>query len=220
MVLDQHYAGCSSSPEVGKLVKALAQAQAAYKPVAKSASFEGRDTYRYSTWKDICDALLPSLLANGLVFIPRTTVTASGWQMVGTLAHGDSGEWISSTCPIRDNGSVDPRQWEIACTYAKKNLLLCLAGGWAEGDEAEDQDVAEDAKVEEQIDQEIVAYEAIKAKVEGYLKLVTNNPAKMQEAHQKMDSLVEKGELRKPDAEWLKGAYPIPEPKKEKANAR
>ena len=146
MVLDNHYPGCSSSPDVGNLIKALAKAQAAFKPIARSEQFDvGGRSYRYSTWKDICEALYPPLLANGLVFMPRQSISANGWVMIGTLHHAESGEWISSTAPIRDvidgyGQRSDPQSYEIACTYAKKNLLLTLAGGWAAGDEQAEQE--------------------------------------------------------------------------------
>jgi hypothetical protein len=209
MVLDNHYPGCSSSPDVGELIKALAKAQAAYKPIAKSEKFDmGDRSYRYSTWKDICEALYPPLLANGLVFIPRQSVCATGWIMIGTLHHADSGQWISSTAPIRDvidgyGQRSDPQSYEIACTYAKKNLLQTLAGGWAVGDEAPEQEQV----VPQQDDQQAAAFEAVRARVEAGLEQFLANPKKTKSLFKRMDELVESGELRAEDCESLKKKY-------------
>lgn len=217
MLLDQHLVGCSSSPEIGKLISSLVKAQAGYKPVKKSEEYRISDTksYWYSTWKDICEALYPSLLANGLTFIPRMSRTPEGWLMVGTLVHADSGEWITSTCPIRDSIDghgvrVDPQSFEIGCTYAKKTLLMTLAGGWAEGDEVEENDAA---KASEEVQDFDAAEEALNAKreqVEAALKLVARDPVKLKKYRLKMADLVEKGELRLADADDLADRYPLP----------
>jgi hypothetical protein len=216
MVIDHQFPGCTSSPEIGRLIQALAKAQAEFKPVAKSAAFGGDDPYRYSTWKDLCDALLPTLLKHGLVFLPQQSITPHGWIMVGRLCHCESGEWVSSTCPIRDgshagNLAADPRAWEIACTYAKKNLFLLLAGGWPEGDETEEQQAAEDAKSEAPEEQVDEAYLAVKAKVEAGLKLRCGDPKKLAAAHKRMEEMVANGELEQADCDAFKKAYPMPE---------
>jgi hypothetical protein len=224
MMLDSHHVGCSSSPEIGQLIQALCKAQAGYKPVAKSEQYRISDakSYWYSTWKDICEALYPSLNVNGLVFLPRISRTPDGWVMVGTLCHGESGEWVTSTCPIRDSidghgQRIDPQSFEIGCTYAKKTLLLTLAGGWAEGDEVEEQDAAKVSEQVQEIDEESQRFAAIKAKAEAALRLVAKKPSKLAEYHARLDQLVTDGDMRESDAEWLKEQYPVPE---EKASAK
>ena len=218
MLLDSHHVGCSSSPEVGTLMKAMCKAQAGYRPVKKSEEYRISDTksYWYSTWKDICEALYPSLIANGLVFLPRISRTTEGWVMVGTLVHSDSGEWVTSTCPIRDSIDghgvrVDPQSFEIGCTYAKKTLLMTLAGGWAEGDEVEENDAAKVSEEVQELHSEKATLDAKRAKVEAALKLVANDPGKLKKYRMKMAELVNTGELRQSDAEELAEAYPIPE---------
>jgi len=218
MLLDQHFVGCSSSPEIGQLVTALIKAQMGYKPIKRSEEYRISDSksYWYSTWKDICDALMPSLLANGIAFIPRESLTSGGWIMVGTLVHGESGEWITSTAPIRDSQDghgvrCDPQSFEIGTTYAKKTVLKTLAGGWEEGDETEGQDAAVVTGQVQQIDAEEAALNAKREQVEAALKLVANNPAKLKKYRLKMVELVEKGELRMEDAEALAEAYPVEE---------
>jgi len=217
MLLDSHHVGCSSSPEVGALMKAICKAQAGYKPVKKSEEYRISDTksYWYSTWKDICEALYPSLIANGLVFLPRISRTTEGWVMVGTLVHSESGEWVTSTCPIRDSLDghgvrVDPQSFEIGCTYAKKTLLMTLAGGWAEGDEVEENDAAKVSEQVQEIDAEAEALDAKRRQVESALKLVAKDPGKLKKYRMKMVELVNKGELRQSDAEALAETYPIP----------
>lgn len=211
MVLDNHYPGCSSSPDVGSLIKALAKAQSAFKPIARSEKYEiGDRSYRYSTWKDICEALYPPLLANGLVFMPRQSISANGWVMIGTLHHAESGEWISSTAPIRDvidgyGQRSDPQSYEIACTYAKKNLLLTLAGGWAAGDEQAEQEAGQTPPQEQ--DEEAAKFEAVRLKVEAGLEQFKANPKKTKALFSRMEELVQEGELRESDCKALKEKY-------------
>jgi hypothetical protein len=188
----------------------------AYKPIKKSEEYRISDakSYWYSTWKDICEALMPPLLANGIAFIARKSLTANGWIMVGTLVH-ESGEWITSTAPIRDSLDghglrQDPQSFEIGVTYAKKTVFKTLAGGWEEGDEAEGHDAAVVSEQVQQIDAEEAALNAKRDKVEAALKLVANNPAKLKSYRKKMGQLVVIGELRPEDAEALANAYPVP----------
>jgi hypothetical protein len=187
--------------------------------VAKSEKFDmGDRSYRYSTWKDICDSLYPPLLAQGLVFTPRQSVSANGWVMLGTLFHTESGQWISSTAPIRDvvdgyGQRSDSQSFEIACTYARKNLLMTLAGGFAAGDEASEQEsavpqVSEDGAAQQKLD-------AVRLKVEAGLEQFKSNPSRTSELFARMDELVEKGELRATDCDELKKRYAM----KEKKNA-
>jgi hypothetical protein len=222
MLLDSHFTGVSSSPDVREFVKALVQAQATYRPIAKSEEYKVHEdkSYWYSTWKDIVDAIYPSLLANGIVFLPRMTKTAEGWLMVGTLIHGESGEWMTSTCPIRDvvNGHgvrTDPQSFEIGCTYAKKVLLKTLAGGWEVGDETSEHDAAQVTEEVVEMDAETEALNAKYEQVEAALRMVANDEVKLRKYRMKIIGLVTKGELRESDAEVLAEKYPLPEETKE-----
>lgn len=226
MLLDQHYPGCTSSPEIGDLIQALCLAQAEYKPVARSAKYDlGNKSYRYSTWADLCAALYPALHKHGLVFLPRKTLTANGWVMVGTLAHGKSGQWITSTCPIRDvvdgyGTRSDSQSFEIGVTYAKKTLFLSMAGGWAVGDEQQEQESATAPAADPEVEATKARQEATRLKVEVGLEQLASNPAKVKALFKRMDELVASGELSAEDSESLKKKYgPKPSPKKEMANA-
>lgn len=226
MLLDQHFSGCSSSPEIGDLIQALCLAQSQYKPVARSARYDlGNKSYRYSTWADLCDAMYPSLHRQGLIFLPRKTFTANGWVMVGTLAHGKSGQWITSTCPIRDvvdgyGTRSDSQSFEIGVTYAKKTLFLSMAGGWAVGDEQQEQESAQDPAAEPEAAAIKAKQEATRLKVEVGLEQFSGNATKTKALFARMDELVASGELSSADSDALKKRYePKPLPKKEVAVA-
>lgn len=226
MLLDQHFSGCSSSPEIGDLIQALCLAQAEYKPVARSAKYElGNKAYRYSTWADLCEALYPALHKHGLIFLPRKTFTANGWVMVGTIAHGKSGQWITSTCPIRDvvdgyGTRSDSQSFEIGVTYAKKTLFLSMAGGYAVGDEQQEQESATAPAADPEAAAIQAKQEATRLKVEVGLEQFVTNPGKTRALFKRMDELVASGELSEQDSVALKTKYePKPSPKKEMANA-
>ena len=227
MLLDQHFPGCSSSPEIGDLIQALCLAQAEYKPVSKSARYDlGNKSYRYSTWADLCQAMYPSLHKHGLIFLPRKTYTANGWVMVGTIAHGKSGQWITSTCPIRDvvdgyGTRSDSQSFEIGVTYAKKTLFLSMAGGWAVGDEEQEQASASEPAADPEAAAIKAKQEATRLKVEVGLEQFVANPTKTKALFKRMDELVASGDLSSEDCDSLKQKYePKPSPKKEVVGAK
>ena len=142
MELHHELAGVSSSQETKALYKALCSAQKKYQPIKRSGvnRIEG---FRYPTFRDICDATLPSLLENGFAQPSYMTGYDRGrgqWVMVGTLNH-ESGEWISSVCPLLmgypEGSHPGIQNLEIDCTYAKKILHQGLCGGWLESEEGE-----------------------------------------------------------------------------------
>jgi len=142
--LDNSIVGVSSSLETAELYKALCKAQAAYTPIKRSGlnKVEG---FRYATLRDICDALMPGLLANGFTmptFMVGFDREIRQWVMVGTLTHS-SDQWISSVCPLLMGYQPEDRPgiqtMEIGATYAKKILMQGLCGGWLESEEGEPQ---------------------------------------------------------------------------------
>ena len=66
MQLDAALVGVSSSVETKELYKALVKAQKTFKPIKRSGTnvVEG---FKYATYADICQAVVPSLLEAGLV---------------------------------------------------------------------------------------------------------------------------------------------------------
>jgi hypothetical protein len=212
MVIDHQLPGCSSSPEIAEIVKALCKAQMEFKAIKKSGVMEMRDhRYRYSTWTDICDALYPALHKNGIVFMPLQGRQGDTFVMMGMLLHGESGQWVSSTAPIRDviadNLGIrgDSQSFEIATTYAKKTLLKAMAGGWEEGDEAQEQQAA--VEQVERSKEEIALLE----KVKGQLELVKGNRQKLESVLGKIEAAVKDGRLKEEDAKKFKDEYPLPE---------
>lgn len=142
MELHHELAGVSSSNETKTLVKALVQAQRKYTPIRRSGVNKS-EGFRYATFRDICDATMPALLDNGFTqpsFLTGYDRNLGRWVMVGTLNH-ESGEWISSVCPLLmgypEGTAPGIQAMEIDCTYAKKILMQGLAGGWLESEEGE-----------------------------------------------------------------------------------
>jgi ERF superfamily len=192
MVIEHGLFGVSSSPETKQLVAALCLAQAQYKAIPKTGNnaFKG---YRYSTYRDICETLLPALLKCGF---PMPTfqvgmVASVGNCMLGTLRHS-SGEWISSVMPLRDQIDKagerveDNQSLEAANTYAKKMLFLGLAGGWSMGDEPHEEG---DKKEEKPPAIDAVAKRLMEVKARGGASLFERAKTKL-EAVIKVDSEV------------------------------
>lgn len=154
MQLDAALVGVSSSVETKELYKALVKAQKTFKPIKRSGTnvVEG---FKYATYADICQAVVPSLLEAGLS-IPTFSMgfdkTVGRWVLVGTLCHGESDQWTSAVCPLLLGFGPDDRPGlqtlEIENTYAKKILMANLVGGWLESDADEPQPKAEEPKVE------------------------------------------------------------------------
>jgi hypothetical protein len=214
MVIDRQLPGCSSSPEIAELIKALCKAQMEFKPIKKSAVMEMRSQrYRYSTWKDICEALYPALNKHGLAFIPLQGKQGDSFMMMGMLVHGDSGQWVSSTAPIRDVLAEglgirgDSQSYEIATTYAKKTLLKAMAGGWEEGDEQEDQQQAQESVQRSKEQQELLE------KIRSQLELVKGNRQKLESVLKRVAELAKEGVIPEADAEQFANDYPLPKKK-------
>jgi len=157
MKLDAALTGVSSSQDLGNLYAALNKAQQMYTPIKRSG-YNKADDFRYATLRDIVDATMPGLLANGFTMptfqMGRDEKTGQ-WMGVGTLVHA-SGEWISSACPllIGYEGSRPGIQvLEIHTTYAKKILMQGLCGGWLDAEEEEPKQQAAETLTEEQLTQ-------------------------------------------------------------------
>ena len=143
MQLDAALVGVSSSTETSELYKALVKAQRTFKPIKRSGTnmIEG---FRYATYADICNAVVPSLLEAGLS-IPTFSMgfdkTAGRWVLVGTLCHGESDQWTSAVCPLLMGFGPEDRPgiqvMEAENTYAKKILMANLVGGWLESEDDE-----------------------------------------------------------------------------------
>jgi hypothetical protein len=152
MVLDHAIAGVSSSPELDQYTDAKIKAQAQFKAIKKSATHPV-DNFRFSTFKDCTDAMLPGLLANGF---PMPTFATGygpkGWVIVAKLTHR-SGQWESSVMPLpagADDSRAGIQSLAADITEAKKVLFKALAGGWEEGEEPEAEEPAKEEAPKEE----------------------------------------------------------------------
>jgi hypothetical protein len=203
MEIDNYIRGVTSSPETKQLTAALVKAQLDYKPIKKSGRNEFAK-FDYSTLADICNALLPGLLKNG---IPMPTF-ATGYMgqelvMVGKLMH-ISGEWMSCVLPMRDmidkngNRREDNQSMEAASTYCRKQLFLQLAGGWAGGaedlEQQEEHSSQQNAEVAKEKTPPAKTSDLFK-KVEAKLKTLVKLPAELAKVMGQAEGLAETGDL-------------------------
>lgn len=209
MQMDHGLSGVSSSADTKAYTAALRKAQASYKAIAKSGENK-TEGFRYATLKDICDALLPSLLANGFTMPTFLTGLAShGWVMVGRLNH-ESGEWMSCVCPLMLGFTPEDRPgiqtFEIQCTYAQKILFRCLAGGWLVGDEGPNQpeetaSAPIEAAVEEPTKSDLVK------RAEAKLEKEKDNAEQVTLILHHLDLLVEQGAVTAAESKRLRKKY-------------
>jgi hypothetical protein len=236
MKLDHELTGVSSSLEMAEFYKALNLAQRSYKAIKRSGlnKVEG---FRYSTFKDICDATLPSLLEQGFT-MPTFSMgydrNLGTWVMVGCLVHA-SGQWSSSVCPLLMGYTQDDRPGirvlEANATYAKKILMAGLCGGWSESDEVEaEQEVVEGvvqktepvvAEVQQPALPEPVRQQkkrskpqppseeakAILARADEVMAKKKGDPEGLKKCISHLDSLVATGKIPSSDALVLKAKY-------------
>jgi hypothetical protein len=231
MELDNYIRGVTSSPEIKQLQAARCKAQAKYKPIQKTGEnkFGG---FKYSTLGDICNAILPALCENGfgMPLFQTGTLGNGEWVMVGRLVH-ISGEWVSCMVPMRDmidrngNRREDNQSFEAASTYAKKQLMLQLCGGWTIGEE----DAEQAEEMVSQTNAEVAKAKApAPAKAEqGYyerlsskLKAVRSMPAEVEKLFSQAESLAESGDLTTDEMARLTKTFGALRPKKEVANAQ
>jgi hypothetical protein len=209
-------------PDMKSLLAALARARLKLKAIEMSGNFTGEEDYKYSTWADVCLALDPCLLPEGLIFVAKERLTVHGWIMVGRLYHAETGTYLESQAPIKDGGSNDPRDWLGACTYARKGLYLELGGGFSrnpfDGKQAAEE-VAQPEQAEQAVTDE-VALDAMRAKVAAGMKLL-KTPDRIAEGLAKAEALVKEGRLRERDLKAIAKPYIDackPNNKKEVAN--
>lgn len=122
------------SETIGAIAKALAKAQGAIKPAAKSAE----NPFFKSSYADlpaIVEACRVELAKNDIAYSQATSYEADTVILETILLHG-SGEWISGTYPIKPVKS-DPQSMGSAMTYARRYALAAMVGVVAE---AEDDD--------------------------------------------------------------------------------
>jgi hypothetical protein len=133
--------GPSSSPETAELTKALAKAQSDYPLVAYDSS-NPHFKSKFASYAQCCDSLRGPLTKNGLSLPDfRPGLVNGQWIVVGTLRHA-SGQWISGVAPLL-MGKSDMQSFGAAMTYAKRTLLMALAGGFSGESDDDGQSVSE-----------------------------------------------------------------------------
>jgi hypothetical protein len=128
------------SPEVDKLISALAKAQGAIcapernktvkvTPRSGGASY----SFKYATLNGIIEAIRKSFSDNGLWFTQVLAFTDHYW-ITTTIWH-ESGQFIRSEVPLIINDVGNNQQFGSALTYMKRYALSALCGIAAEEDD-------------------------------------------------------------------------------------
>jgi hypothetical protein len=117
------------------LWEALQNAQSKFEEPAKSGS-NSHLKNRYSTLKDIQDAIRKSLFSNGLMILQEPEFH-DGQLMVCTICAHKSGQRMMFYSPIHPI-KMDPQGIGSAITYAKRYALIGFLG--VGGDDASDDD--------------------------------------------------------------------------------
>lgn len=84
--------------------------------------------YKYANLADVALKVLPLLAAQGLSWSCQPTMTKAGFVLKYALTHGASGEKIKGRYPLSDPARTAPQTMGGAITYAKRYVLLAVAG--------------------------------------------------------------------------------------------
>lgn len=119
---------------LGQLAKALAAAQADFKPIVKDKVVKSSSySYRYADLATVRDAVTAALSKQGLAVVQTFRPNGGQVQYLDTRLIHQSGECITSTYQIPAAG----KQQEIgsATTYARRYSLCAILGVVAEDDD-------------------------------------------------------------------------------------
>lgn len=122
----------TTSASLGELAGALAKAQGAMKPAAKSAE----NPFFKSSYADLpaCwEAARVALSSNNLAVIQTTSMHGPQVLLVTLLAHS-SGEWIRGELPVNPTKN-DPQSMGSAMTYARRYSFCAITGVTAEDED-------------------------------------------------------------------------------------
>jgi hypothetical protein len=160
------------SPEIDKLVEALAKAQTSIKAPNKgrTASIEGKASYSYS-YADLADVIAcyrEPLAKEGLA-VAQTFRPQDGHLILLTTLMHLSGQWVGSEFPIKV--SDRPQETGSAITYARRYCASAIIGIAAEDDD--DGQAAQNASRQEPVSSEAAAVLMLAAE----LSELTDKPA-------------------------------------------
>ena len=114
------------SQEIGKLAAALVKAQGTLKGAVKDSKnpFFKSD---YADLTSVWDACRDALTSNGLAVVQTTDGIPEAIEVVTTLMHSETGQWISGRLPMRPV-KCDPQSIGSAITYARRYGLAAIIG--------------------------------------------------------------------------------------------
>jgi hypothetical protein len=132
----------SLSPDIGKLVMALAKAQLAFKPVLKQTANEGFKrngvASKYADLATYIDATQEALATNELVVMqwPDVSPGAKSMSLVSILAHS-SGQWVRGklTLPAMGRDGFTAQSCGSSITYARRYSYAAITGCASEDDD-------------------------------------------------------------------------------------
>lgn len=130
------------SPQVDKLVAALAKAQAAFThadPSRTAQLTKDGKKRKYATLADVFDAARPHLSANGLAVVQHPSTSRDGIILTTWLMH-ESGQWMRSRMefPRPDSDRMSLIQaLGTALSYARRYAYAAIVGVAVEDDDGE-----------------------------------------------------------------------------------
>lgn len=145
-----------TSNSIGQLAKALAAAQAEFRPIVKDKVVKSSSySYRYADLATVRDAVTPALSKHGLAVSQTFKPNGGGVQYVETMLMHTSGECLTSSYQIPAVG----RQQEIgsAITYARRYSLCAILGVVAEDDDDGNAADQKQVKVEQTVSTQAAA---------------------------------------------------------------
>lgn len=117
------------SEQINELADALASAQGEFPSVERNRSVSvrmktgGEYEFEYATLDNIIKSVRPAMSKHGLAF----TQMVVGSDVVTTIMH-KSGQWISSSIPMKFGDGTGPQAFGSAITYAKRYSLSAMLG--------------------------------------------------------------------------------------------
>jgi hypothetical protein len=200
------YAYRDTSPTIGKLIKALSQAQGEFTPVVKDSQGQYG---AFASMAAMRKATVPALAKHSLAVTMECADTDDHPYLVCVLAH-ESDEWISST--FRLERISDPQKRSAYLTYMKRaaySAILCLAS--EDDDDGETAVAAEaEAKAASKDEQLRLAKDAIKgaATVERVAQIMDKVAAKAQAGELDQSATAQLRRLADARADALRKAKP------------
>lgn len=132
------------SETIGKLMGALAKAQASFGPVLKNQANKHLNT-RYADMESVVNATRPSLNANGLAITETTEFIGDELYAIALLGH-ESGEWVEAICPVHFIDSTNNKGYKTlnsmqefgsSHAYARRYVWQMVTGVVSEDDDGQ-----------------------------------------------------------------------------------